>query len=211
MLRWFEKTDEKRPGVISSRIRLVRNWEEYKFPAMLGTQESEEMVRRLEFGLKDLSEVEGRKYEYAMLEELEELDRAALRERRIINRAAVEKKAPAGIILSEDEDTSILLNGDDHIRLQLLSSGLHLEELWERADVLDDYINERFPYAFDDRYGYLTSFPTNVGTGMRASVVVHLPMLSSGRKFPALIADMSRFGTAVRGVYGEGGENWLPL
>ncbi len=204
MLRWFEKTDEKRPGVISSRIRLVRNWEEYKFPAMLGTQESEEMVRRLEFGLKDLSEVEGRKYEYAMLEELEELDRAALRERRIINRAAVEKKAPAGIILSEDEDTSILLNGDDHIRLQLLSSGLHLEELWERADVLDDYINERFPYAFDDRYGYLTSFPTNVGTGMRASVVVHLPMLSSGRKFPALIADMSRFGTAVRGVYGEG-------
>ena len=127
MLRWFEKTDEKRPGVISSRIRLVRNWEEYKFPAMLGTQESEEMVRRLEFGLKDLAEVEGRKYEYAMLEELEELDRAALRERRIINRAAVEKKAPAGIILSEDEDTSILLNGDDHIRLQLLSSGLHLE------------------------------------------------------------------------------------
>ena len=211
MLRWFEKTDEKRPGVISSRIRLVRNWEEYKFPAMLGTQESEEMVRRLEFGLKDLSEVEGRKYEYAMLEDLEELDRAALRERRIINRAAVEKKAPAGIILSEDEDTSILLNGDDHIRLQLLSSGLHLEELWERADVLDDYINERFPYAFDDRYGYLTSFPTNVGTGMRASVVVHLPMLSSGRKFPALIADMSRFGTAVRGVYGEGEENFGSL
>ena len=74
MLRWFEKTDEKRPGVISSRIRLVRNWEEYKFPAMLGTQESEEMVRRLEFGLKDLAEVEGRKYEYAMLEELEELE-----------------------------------------------------------------------------------------------------------------------------------------
>lgn len=211
MLRWFEKTDEKRPGVISSRIRLVRNWEEYKFPAMLGTQESEEMVRRLEFGLKDLAEVEGRKYEYAMLEELEELDRAALRERRIINRAAVEKKAPAGIILSEDEDTSILLNGDDHIRLQLLSSGLHLEELWERADALDDYINERFPYAFDDRYGYLTSFPTNVGTGMRASVVVHLPMLSSGRKFPALIADMSRFGTAVRGVYGEGEENFGSL
>ena len=128
-----------------------------------------------------------------------------------LNRAAVEKKAPAGIILSEDEDTSILLNGDDHIRIQLLSSGLHLEELWERADALDDYINERFPYAFDDRYGYLTSFPTNVGTGLRASVVVHLPMLSSGRKFPALIADMSRFGTAVRGVYGEGEENFGSL
>lgn len=211
MLRWFEKTDTKRPGVISSRIRLARNWEAYRFPAMLDVKESEEMVRRLEFGLKDLSAAEGKAYEFSMLSDLEELDRAALRERRILNRAAVEKKEPAGILLSEDEATSILLNGDDHIRLLLLSSGLHLEELWERADELDDYMNERFSYAFDERYGYLTSYPTNVGTGLRASVVVHLPMLSQGKKFPALIADMSRFGTAVRGVYGEGEENFGSL
>lgn len=211
MLRWFEQTDSGRPGVISSRIRLARNWEAYRFPAMLEEKESEELVHRLEFGLKDLSAVEGKQYDFAMLNDLEELDRAALRERRILNSAAVAKKEPAGLILSEDEDTSILLNGDDHIRLQLLSPGLHLEELWERADAFDDFINERFPYAFEERYGYLTSFPTNVGTGLRASVVVHLPMLSLGRKFSGLIADMSRFGTAIRGVYGEGEENFGSL
>lgn len=211
MLKWFEQTDEGRPGVISSRIRLARNWEEYKFPAMLDLKESEELVRRLEFGLKDLTAVEGKQYDFAMLNDLEELDRAALRERRILNSAAVAKQEPAGMILSEDEDTSILLNGDDHIRLQLLAPGLHLEELWERADAFDNFINERFPYAFDERYGYLTSFPTNVGTGLRASVVVHLPMLSLGRKFSGLIADMSRFGTAIRGVYGEGEENFGSL
>lgn len=211
MRRWFEQTDTGRKGIVSSRIRLARNWQEYAFPASLNEKESGELVHRLEFGLKDLEKEEGKKFEYAMLTELEELDRAALRERRVLNAAAVSKKEPCGIFLSEDEDTSVLLNGDDHIRLQLLSSGLHLEELWERADHFDDYINERFPYAYDEKYGYLTSFPTNVGTGLRAAVVVHLPMLSMGRKFSSLISDMGRFGTAIRGVYGEGEENFGSL
>ncbi len=211
MLRWFEQTDNSRPGVISSRIRLVRNWQDYKFPAKLEEKESVEMIRKLEFGLKDLEKEEGRHLEFAMLDDLEELDRVALKERRVLNSAAVLKNKPVGILLSEDEDTGIVLNCDDHIRIQLLQSGLHLEELWERADRIDDYINERFAYAFDDRYGYLTTFPTNVGTGLRATAVIHLPMLSQGRKFSSLIGDMSRFGTAIRGVYGEGEENFGSL
>lgn len=211
MLRWFEETDSSRPGVISSRIRLARNWQDYEFPAKLGGKESGEMVHRLEFGLKDLGEAEGRHFEFAMLDDLEELDRVALKERRILNSAAVSKKKPSGVFLSDNEDTGIVLNCDDHIRIQLLKAGLHLEELWERADRIDDFINERFAYAFDDRYGYLTSFPTNVGTGLRASAVIHLPMLSQGRKFSSLIGDMSRFGAAIRGVYGEGEENFGSL
>lgn len=211
MLKWFEQKNTGRPGVISSRIRLVRNWQEYRFPATLDEKESEEMVRRLEFGLKDLGKDEGSRFEFSMLGELEEPDRVALRERRILNSAAVSNKKPAGILLSEDEGTSIVLNCDDHIRIQLLQMGLHLEELWESANRIDDYVNERFAYAFDDRYGYLTSFPTNVGTGLRASVVVHLPMLSQGRKFSSLISDMSRFGASIRGVYGEREENFGSL
>lgn len=78
------------------------------------------------------------------------------------------------MILSEDESTAILLNGDDHVRIQTLQTGLTLEQLYERADKIDDYISERFDYAFDEKYGYLTSFPTNVGTGLRAAVVLHL-------------------------------------
>lgn len=211
MLRWFEQTDEERPHVISSRIRLVRNIEGAAFPAKLSEKEGKDLVCRLEFGLKDLGELDGKHYESSMLNDLEELDRVALRERRILNSATVSKKEPAAVILSEDEDTSLVLNGDDHIRMQFLKTGLHFDELWEKADRIDDYINERFPYAYDERYGYLTAFPTNVGTGLRASVVVHLPQLSQGKKFPALIGDMSRFGTTVRGVYGEGGENFGAL
>lgn len=211
MLRWFEQTDEGRPGIISSRIRLARNCQDYEFPEKLGEKESDEIVHRLEFGLKDIGKEENRHFQFAMLGELEELDRAALKERRALNSAIAAKKKPAGILLSEDEDTGIILNGDDHIRIQLLKVGLHLEELLEQADRIDDYVNERFVYAFDEQYGYLTSFPTNVGTGLRACVVVHLPMLSQGKKFPNLIGDMSRFGVAIRGVDGEREENYGAL
>lgn len=211
MPKWFELTDAKRPEIISSRVRLARNWDAYAFPGKLSDQDSEEMIKRLEFGLKDLEETGDKEFEYAMLGDLEELDRRALKERRILNSSTVSKKTPTGIILSKDEDICIILNGDDHIRLQLLGPGLMLEELWARADRLDDYINQRFHYAFDERYGYLTSFPTNMGTGLRASVVLHLPTLSTGKKFNSLIGDMSRFGTTVRGVYGEGNENYGAL
>lgn len=134
-----------------------------------------------------------------------------MRERRILNSSILQKKEMVGLIVSRDESTSLVLNGDDHIRIQLLSSGLQLNELWERADKLDDYVNARFSYAFDEKYGYLTSFPTNVGTGMRASVTLHLPTLSMGKKFSSLVGDMSRFGVTLRGVYGEGAENYGAL
>ncbi len=211
MLRWFEKAETSSGNMVYSRIRLARNWEAYLFPQKLSDEEGREMIKRLEFGLKDLSQDDGRTYEYAFLEELKDLDRQALRERRILNSGTVAKKSPTGIILSEDESTSIILNGDDHIRLQLLTPGLHLEELWNRADRLDDYINTRFPYAFDEKYGYLTSYPTNVGTGLRACVILHLPTLSMGKKFSNMLAELSRFGVTIRGVYGEAGENYGAL
>lgn len=211
MMKWFEQTGRKRSGIISSRVRLVRNWDQYPFPSRLSEKESAEMIRRLEYGLKDIGSLEGKTYEYAYLSELSELERRALRERRVFNSTIASKKTPAGIIISEEEDVNIVLNGTDHIRLQVQSSGLHLDELWKRADRMDDYINARFSYAFDEKYGYLTSFPTNVGTGLRASVLLHLPNLSMGKKFNGLVAEMGRFGAAVKGVYGEGSENYGSL
>lgn len=211
MHRWFEQTDDSRTGVISSRIRLVRNWQDFEFPSKLGEKVSNDLIHQLEFGLKDLGKEEDKIYNFSMLHELEELDRVALKERRVINSAAVTKKTPTGILLSENEGTGIVLNGEDHFRIQLMRTGLHLDDLWESADRIDDYINERFAYAFDDRYGYLTAYPTNMGTGLRASVVVHLPMLSQGKKFSSLLGEISRFGAAVRGVYGEGDENYGSL
>lgn len=198
--------DEKRPDIISSRVRLVRNLDGYPFPSRLSEEDSRELIGRLEYGFKDMGELYGEQYEYAYLEELKDLDRQALRERRILNSTIEKKKSPTGIILSEDESSSLILNGEDHIRLQLISPGLCLEELWKKADCMDDYMNERFAYAFDEKYGYLTSYPTNVGTGLRASVMLHLPSLSQGKKFNSLLGDIGRFGTTVKGVYGEGSE-----
>ncbi len=210
-MKWFEYVDQEHPGAISSRVRLVRNWDRYAFPSRLTQKEGLEMVRRLEQGLKDLGSFDGKQYEYAFLDELSELDRKALRERRIFNSTIASGKRPAGVILSQEEDTSIVLNGTDHIRIQLLSPGLNLEALWKQGDKLDDYVNQRFSYAFDKKYGYLTSFPTNMGTGMRASVVLHLPNLSMGKKFTGLVSEMGRFGASVKGVYGEGSENYGAL
>lgn len=208
MTRWFERIDSKSSNIVYSRIRLARNWDQYVFPARMTREQCREMVNRLREGLKGVAELDGRDHQYRQLDEAQELEKLALRERRILNLAAVNRKEPAGLLLSEDEGSSLVLGGDDHIRIQQLGAGLCLDELWHKADALDDYVNERFSYAFDEKYGYLTSFPTNVGTGLRACVALHLPTLSQVRKFQSIVADMSRFGTAIRGLYGEGSDNY---
>ena len=182
MMKWFEEVNRTRPAVICSRVRLVRNLEQYAFPSRLDGKLAEEMIGRLEDGLKD-------------------------RERRVFNSTIASGKAPAGVMVSDDERVGIVLNGTDHIRIQLFASGLHLDELWSQAGLIDDYLNERFDYAFDDKYGYLTSFPTSVGTGLRASVVLHLPLLSQSKRFNGMVTEMTRFGASVKGMYGEGDEN----
>ena len=211
MAKWFEEAEKEMSNVIYSRVRLVRNWKEYPFPGKMTREQGAEMTARLNEGLKDIGSLDGCRYAKAELERLADLDRAALTERRVLGRSMSKKKGPASLIVSEDGRASIVLNGDDHIRIQVLEAGLNLEGCYKRADRLDDYISERFEYSFDEKYGYLTSYPTNVGTGLRASVVLHLPLLSRKRSFNSLVADMGRFGTAVRGVYGEGGENYGSL
>lgn len=211
MLKWFEETDRESPNIIYSRIRLVRNWTEYPFSGKLTEEQAREMVSRLEKGMRDFCLEEGRDYDFTMLEELSDLERRALRERRILNGTLASKKDPVGLILSRDERVSLVLNGDDHIRMQFIAPGMKLKELWKEADRADDFINGIFPYAYDRKYGFLTAYPTNVGTGLRASAVVHLPALSSGKKFSSLLGEMSRFGASVRGLYGEGNENYGSL
>lgn len=208
MLKWFECEEENRQNIISSKIRLARNWSEYVFPSKLSLEDSKEMVKRLCDGLADLGEQDGRTYATAYLDELSELDVRALKERRVLNASAVDRKAPVAIMVSEKEDFSLVFNGTDHIRIQALAIGLHLQELLKAAERIDDFINARFSYAFDEKYGYLTSFPTNVGTGMRASVMVHLPSLSLGKRFSTVLNNMGRFGVSIRGAYGEGRENY---
>lgn len=211
MLKWYEQTAGDGGNIVCSKVRLARNWSEYVFPSRLSQEQSREMLSRLKEGLKDLGDLGDRDYESAYLEELTELDRRALKERRILNSSVLEKKDPMCLMITREEDISLVLNGADHIRIQVLSPGLGLTEALKTADQIDDYINARFTYAFDEKYGYLTSFPTNMGTGLRATAIVHLPSLSMGKKFPAMLNDMGRFGVCIRGVYGEGRENYGAL
>jgi protein arginine kinase len=199
--------DSRHTNIVYSRIRISRNWDEYVFPSKLTRSEREEMISRLKEGLKDMGEMNGHQYRCIQLDAMKDLERRALRERRIINRAAVERTEPAALYLSEDESSSVELGGDDHIRIQMLGTGMDLEEMWQKADAIDDFVNESFTYAFDEKYGYLTAFPTNLGTGLQASVVLHLPTLSMIRKFQSIVGDMSRFGAVIRGLYGEGSDN----
>ena len=198
MSKWYDAIDCSQSNIMYSRIRLARNWDEYVFPSRLTRGQCEELVTSLKDGLADIGSLDGREYHFLRLDSLQGLEKQALRERRILNQAAVERQEPSGLYLSDDEAESLVLGGDDHIRMQHLAPGLKLEELWQRADAMDDYVNERFSYAFDEKYGYLTSFPTNVGTGLRACVVLHLPTLSQIRKFQSIVGDMSRFGAAIR-------------
>ena len=211
MDKWYEAPQTGGTNVIYSRIRLVRNWKEYPFPGRMTKEQSQELTDRFREGLAGIPALDGTKYRFAYPDQMAELDRAALLERRALNRSVLKKTMSTGLILSEDERVGIVLNGDDHVRLQVLETGLCLGSLYQRADRLDDFIGERFEYSFDEKYGYLTTFPTNVGTGLRASVILHLPLLSRKKNFNSLVADMGRFGTQVRGVYGEGVENFGAL
>lgn len=211
MTKWYENVTNDTSNIVYSRVRLSRNWEAYKFPCSLKDEEAREMIARLKQNFSDIDGQDGCIYRYEDLESMEKLDRVALRERRLLNRTLSDKTTPGGFICSEDERISMVLNADDHIRLQVLSQGLNLKDCYDNADALDDYISEKIPYAFNDKYGYLTSYPTNVGTAMKASVVIHLPSLTMNKKFQELLSDMGRFGTSVRGIYGRGTENYGDL
>lgn len=211
MAKWYEVPEKRDSNVVYSRIRLVRNWADYPFPGSMSEEQSGEMTKALCEKLGGIGDIDEEEYQFLYLNEVSELEKDVLQERLAINRSLAEKKSPTVLISSQDERMRIALNGDDHVRIQVMEKGLALESCYSRADRADDYIDERISYAFDEKYGYLTAFPTNMGTGLRASVVLHLPMLSRKKNFNSLAADFGRFGTSIRGVFGEGSENYGSL
>lgn len=196
---------------ISSRIRFARNFDSFLFPGRLSDKTAKKLVDNILDKLSNLSVDLGFKGRTDILDRFSEIDRMSMYDRKILNMTLAKKKTPTGIILSDDENITIIINGDDHIRLQILSTGINLYKLFEQANTIDDYINERFDYAFNEKYGYLTTYPTNIGTGMRAGVVLHLPASSRSKDFSRLVSGVSRFGVVIRGINGEGRENFGSL
>ncbi|CAD2071976.1 hypothetical protein [Phocicoccus pinnipedialis] len=188
-----EKTST--PIVMSSRIRLARNIEGLAFPHMLNsTEELEKLADVVSETFIDFKNLDMSEYNI--------LEKALLVEEFLISPRFL--KQGVRLILSEDKHTSIMIGEEDHIRIQVVDTDKSLEELYKTASTLDDKLEKSVEYAFDTDYGYQTACPTNVGTGLRASVMLHLPALTKNRRIKRIMDALTRMGYTLRGIYGEG-------
>lgn len=210
MPKWYEECSNQSDVVISNRIRLARNFEKYPFSPKMTKEQAEllnkEFHDRLEVNKQKLEDMIG-KYYYYNISKANEIEKTALVERHIITQKLADKQQCVGVVMTEDESVSLMLNEDDHIHIQVLSSGMDLYQILDKANQIDDLISDLMPYAFDDKLGYLTSSPTNVGTGLRVSVMMYLPALASSGKIDKLIDEVSKYGVSLRGIYGEGSKS----
>ena len=203
---WIKATGEHADIVMSTRIRLARNLTGFRFPASFSEEDAkkiDESVLRALLAIRD----EGPRFSYFPMKEMPTLQRLVLVEKHLISPHLAKCEKSASVFLTEDESISVMVNEEDHIRIQCLAAGLQLHETYAKANELDKYLEERLMYAYDEQLGYLTSCPTNVGTGLRASVMMHLPALTMTKQMNVLVQTMARLGMVVRGIYGEGSEN----
>lgn len=188
--------------VMSSRIRLARNLEGHKFLHQISENEKAEIERYLYERLKNLPVQQS--LHYFRLDKLDAIDRLLLVERHLVSKEHASGNGARGVFVTENESMSIMVNEEDHLRVQALHAGLQLEQTWLEINDLDSAIEERVNYAFSSKFGYLTCCPTNVGTGMRASVMLHLPALVMTKQITKVFESVAKIGLAVRGLFGEG-------
>lgn len=202
MLRWFEEMGENNDIVLSSRVRLARNIDEYKFSHTITEEESRQLLREVHTTLD--KEKNLMKFKYYELMDMEEIQKRALLERRAISLYLYKQKI-GGVYLSRDEKQSIMINEEDHIRIQTYAPGMNINKAYEMADELDDIIGKELNYAYDDNFGFLTSCPSNVGTGMKATYTLHLPALCNSKKIQGIVNDLGHFGMTMKPVYNNNG------
>lgn len=203
MLKWYEKTSSHDDIVISTRIRLARNLNQFPFKNKM-TQEQQKKLNHIVRQALEQANLGENKFEFIYLEDLTDLQQLALVEKHLVSHNFIKKPQNKMVAVTKDNSISIMVNEEDHIRIQVLESGLNLKKAYETCNMIDDLLEEQLDYAFDDRLGYLTVCPTNLGTGLRASVMLHLPALENTRAIPQLISTVSKLGLTIRGTYGEG-------
>lgn len=192
--------------VMSTRIRLARNINGFRFPRAFSEDEALQIDKMVSNALIDGDQKFDMPFSYFSLHDMPALKRQVLVEKHLISPQLANKTKTGSILVSDDETISIMVNEEDHIRIQSLQPGLQLDKAYQLADEVDRLLERKLPYAFDDSFGYLTSCPTNTGTGLRASVMMHLPALTATNQMGTLMNTMARLGMVVRGIYGEGTE-----
>lgn len=199
---WLKGSGPESDIVMSSRIRLARNLANYPFIRRctdIDRVNIESIVREKLSADDRFSDMS-----FILINDLEEVDRQFLVERQLISRELANADGARSVAIDQLEQASLMVNEEDHLRIQVMQSGLNLFSAWEKINHLDDIIESHLNYAYSPLYGYLTSCPTNVGTGMRVSVLVHLPALVITQEIEKVFRSLQRINLVVRGLYGEG-------
>lgn len=203
---WLNDGGEDNDIVLSSRIRLARNLDKVPFPT---SGKEEPLTKVLEYMEQEFSgqSFNGFKdFQLAKMSDLEPIEKRVLIEKHLISPNLAENEGSGAVLISKNEQVSIMVNEEDHLRLQIYYPGLQLKTAVDTAFEIDDWIEGKIGYAFDEEKGYLTSCPTNVGTGLRASVMMHLPALTMTNQMNQIVPEINKLGLVVRGIYGEGSE-----
>lgn len=207
MNKWYQKTGPQGDVVISTRIRFARNLNNFPFLCKLNSNKKMEIVNLVKDSLKELNKnkkIKDLKLKFVDLENLSKPEKISLVERHLVSPEFIKNIKGRGLILSQDESVSLMINEEDHIRLQVIKEGLNFDESFSLADLIDDILDKTLSFAFNEKLGYLTQCPTNLGTGMRASLMLHLPALRESGKMSKISSSISKLGLAIRGIYGEG-------
>jgi len=205
-MKWIHEEGPLGDVVLSSRIRLARNLADVPFPSRMDENMAEAVIQRVRASvLGDASPVK-EEYQFLAMKDFSPKDRQIIVEKHLASPDLMERPERAALLVDSSEQISIMINEEDHIRMQCICPGYQLEKAWESLNKIDDIIEAQLPYSYDEKLGYLTCCPTNVGTGMRASIMMHLPGLVITGNMNSILQAISKIGLTVRGLYGEGSE-----
>ena len=201
---WISEKGPNQDIVLSSRMRLARNLEKITYPNRAGKDELNKVIESVKETASNQDDFD---LYFINIQDLPEVERQLLVEKNLTSPAHIEKKSANSLLLNNEENISIMINEEDHLRVQILLPGFQLDQCWEKADKIDDIFEKKLDFAFSEKYGYLSTCPTNLGTGLRASVMVHLPALNLTNNINKMLEAISQLGLVVRGIYGEGSES----
>ncbi len=200
-MSWYENTGKQNDLIISTRARLARNISKYPFPGSMSAKDAEEVISLVWDAITPLQS----EFTLYRMDKISQSERQKLIEKHLIS-PNFTSDFPRAAIINKDETLSLMVNEEDHIRIQCLLPGYDAYSAYETADKIDTLLNEKIEYAFHEKYGYLTSCPTNTGTGMRISVMMHLPALSLSGGMNSLLTKAAKLGMTARGLFGEGSD-----
>ena len=203
-MSWYDNIGPENDVAVSSRIRLARNISGIPFPSVMNDQQREEVNTLVKKALLESNTPFAKSLKFIQMKDIPENERFSMVERHIISREFVSNCENKAIIISDDESISIMLGEEDHIRIQVIKAGLDVAAAYDVAEQIDSLLCNLLDIAFDNKLGFLTSCPTNLGTGLRASVMLHLPLLKSSGEMGVLSEQIGKIGFTVRGMYGEG-------